>query len=225
MRRQAPGYGRDQFVELGRVVRCLTGRDATRQEQQRFKRYLDLLLVWNRVHRMTGLASPTEIIRELFQDSLLFLPLLPKGPLALVDIGAGAGIPGVPLRIVRPEIALTLVESRRKPVSFLASLKRELGLSDMEVLEGRAEVLTVEVQRLVGSFDVVVSRSVGSLPELIPTAMEYLKNGGVFIASGPPLRKPMPVVPEGFEARWETVSVGEAARDRTFLLVSKEEVA
>ena len=223
MRRQSPECGRDPFVELARVIRCLTGRDATLQERQRFKRYLDLLLGWNRVHRMTGLASPSEIIRNLFQDSLLFLRLLPQGPLVMVDIGSGAGIPGVPLRIVRPEISLTLVESRRKPVSFLASLKREINLSDTEILEGRAGVLTGQDPRLIGSFDVAVSRSVGSLSELILTAMEYLKNGGVFITSGPPAGKLRPAVPGRFDARWETVSVGEARLDRTFLLISKQE--
>ena len=107
-------------------------------------------------------------------------------------------------------------------MSFLASLKRELDLSDMEVVEGRAGVLTGQVPRLAGSFDVAVSRSVGALWELIPTAMEYLKNGGVFITSGPPVGKPRPVLPGGFEARWETVSGGESALGRTFLLVSKQ---
>ena len=225
MRRQSSERGRDPFLDLARAIRRLTGRHATQEEQQRFERYLALLLVWNRVHRMTGLGSPAEIVRGIFQHSLLFLRVLPPGPLVMADIGAGAGIPGVPLRIVRPEISLTLIESKRKPVSFLASLKRELNLPEMEVLEGRAEDLAREFPSLVGRFDVVVSRAAGSLPQLIPTAMQYLRNGGVFITSGPPAGKPRPVLPVGrFGAKWEMVSGGEAELDRSFLLISNRQV-
>jgi 16S rRNA (guanine527-N7)-methyltransferase len=224
VRPRSPERGGDPFAELARAIELLTGRQATPEERRRFKRYLDLLLVWNRVQRLTGLLSPAEIVRKLFQDSLLFLCLLPQGPLVMADIGAGAGIPGVPLRIVRPEISLTLIESRRRPVSFLASLSRELDLSGTEVLEGRAEDLARQSPRLVGRFDVVVARAVGSLPELIPTAVRYLKNGGVFITSGPSPGKPRPAVPEGFGAKWEMVSSGASGLKRTFLTVSKQGV-
>jgi len=218
--RRRPECGGDPIRDLARAIRRLTGRDATVEEQRRFEQYLATLLAWNRVHRMTGLESPAEIVKEIFQHSLLFLRLLPPGPLVVVDIGAGAGIPGVPLRIVRPEIRLTLIESRRKPVSFLASLKRELQLPDVEVLEGRAEDLVRECQSLVGRFDVVVSRSVGSLPKLIPTAMRYLKADGVFISSAPPAGKPRPDLPVGGLAiKWAIVSGGGPELDRSFLSI------
>ena len=101
---------------------------------------------------------------DLFEDSLLFLPLLPDRPLRVVDIGAGAGIPGMPLRIVDERIEVTLIESKRKRVSFLKTLRRELGLEKSVVVEeGRAEALVSEVVRRDGAFDVAVARAVGNL--------------------------------------------------------------
>ncbi|HEV8440227.1 MAG TPA: 16S rRNA (guanine(527)-N(7))-methyltransferase RsmG [Methylomirabilota bacterium] len=199
------------------------GRPASAEERRLFGRYLDLLLQWNRVHRLTGLEAPSAIVRELFRDSLLFLTRLPLGPLRLADIGAGAGIPGVPLRIVRPDISLTLIESKRKSVSFLESLKRELGMPDVRVLEGRAEELLRSDPELSGQFDVVVTRAVGPLRRLLPVARRYLRPGGRFIASGPP---------PGATDSWSTpespvdveaLHVPELDLRRTFLTASTED--
>jgi 16S rRNA (guanine527-N7)-methyltransferase len=146
-----------------------------------------LLVLWNRAQNLTGFESPPEIVRGLFEDSLLFLPLLPDRPLRMVDIGAGAGIPGVPLRIVDEGLELTLIESKRKRVSFLRTLRRELALDNSVVIEeGRAEVLVPEVVRRGGKFDVAVARAVGNLAQVVPTALRYLKPAGLFIVSAPP---------------------------------------
>ena len=138
-----------------------------------------MLLLWNRAQNLTGFESPPEIVRGLFEDSLLFLPLLPDRPLRVVDIGAGAGIPGMPLRIVDEGIAVTLVESKRKRVSFLKTVRRELGLETSVVIEeGRAEALVSEVVRRDGAFDVAVARAVGNLEQVVPTALQYLEARG-----------------------------------------------
>src|SRR5262249_53556372 len=115
---------RDPLDDLGRAILSLLGRPWSDQERGRFTQYLQLIMTWNRVQRLTGHRSPPEIVRDLFQDSLLFLTKLPPGAIAVVDIGAGAGIPGVPLKIVRPELSLHLIEAKRKRVSFLATVKR-----------------------------------------------------------------------------------------------------
>jgi 16S rRNA (guanine527-N7)-methyltransferase len=139
----------------------------------------------------------------------------------MVDLGAGAGIPGVPLRIVRPEIALTLIESKRKRVSFLASLRRELGLEDVRILEGRAEDLVMESAELAGRFDVVVCRSVSPVPDLVPIAMKYLTPGGSFVASGPP-PEGMPLrAPNSLGIQAQTVSFPDLGLSRTFLSAIK----
>jgi len=173
------------------AIQAIAKRPAGPADRRRFQQYLDLFLRWNRTHRMTALSSPGAVVRQLFLDSLLFLPLLPTArPLAVVDIGAGAGIPGLPLRLADLGIALTLVESRRKRVSFLRAVQRELGLEDVVVQEGRAEELAQGRADLRGAFDVVVARAVGPVGALLPVAFKYLKPGGLFVVSGPPNPQP-----------------------------------
>lgn len=156
------------------------------EDRRRFQRYLDLFVQWNRVHRMTALASAREIVQGLFLDSLLFLRVLPPRPLKVVDIGAGSGIPGLPIRLADPTISLTLIEAKRKRVSFLLTACRELDLSDVKVLEGRAERLVEEAPEISGSFDAVVARAVGAEDDLLPVALRYLRPGGVVVLAGSP---------------------------------------
>ena len=139
----------------------------------------------------------------------------------MVDIGAGPGIPGVPLRIVEPGISLTLIESRRKRVSFLSVLKRELGLDDVRILEGRAEDLIIQLPELVDKFDLAVSRAVGPVEPLIPTALRYLKPGGLLIVSGPPPGNPRPVIPPEVKGQWKITDFPALGLSRVFLVVSK----
>jgi 16S rRNA (guanine527-N7)-methyltransferase len=186
--RQGGRVQQSALEHLARTARVLSGRPIDAKAREQFSRYLELLLLWNRAQNLTGLQSPPEIVRGLFEDSLLFLPLLPgRRPLRVVDIGAGAGIPGMPLRIIDERIEMTLIESKRKRVSFLKTLRRELGLEKGVVVEeGRAEALVSEVVERGGPFDVAVARAVGNLEQVVPTALQYLKPGGVFIVSAPP---------------------------------------
>ncbi|HSE05031.1 MAG TPA: 16S rRNA (guanine(527)-N(7))-methyltransferase RsmG [Methylomirabilota bacterium] len=200
------------------AIQAIAGRPAGPADRRSFQLYLDLFLRWNRTHRMTGLDSPAAVTRELLIDSLLFLPLLPPRPLAVVDIGAGAGIPGLPLRIVDPSIVLTLVESRRKRVSFLRAVQRELRLDGVFVREGRAEELVEQehTSGLQGAFDVVVARAVGPAHTLLPVALKYLKIRGILLLAGPPeplARAPFEVV---------RVPVPGARTTRAFLRAVKE---
>jgi 16S rRNA (guanine527-N7)-methyltransferase len=162
------------------------GRPAAAEERRDFQQYLDIFLRWNRTYRMTALHSPGAIVHDLFLDSLLFLRVLPVGPIAVVDIGAGAGIPGLPMRLADARIRLTLIEARRKRVSFLRTVCRELGLTDVVVKEGRAEAIARAEPSLAGIFDAAVSRAVGPITALVPVAFEYLRPGGVLIVSGSP---------------------------------------
>jgi 16S rRNA (guanine527-N7)-methyltransferase len=135
---------------------------------------------------MTALRSPVEIVRGLFLDSLLFLRVLPPRPLKVADIGAGSGIPGLPIRLVDSSISLTLIEAKRKRVSFLRTACRELDLTDTRILEGRAERIIDEEPGVAGSLDAVVARAVGAEQELLPIALRYLKPGGVVVLAGSP---------------------------------------
>ena len=206
----------DPLDELMVALRSLTGHAAARADRQRFQQYLDLFLRWNGTYRMTALDSAAAIVHDLFIDSLLFLALLPPRPLALLDIGAGAGIPGLPLGLADPSIAVTLMEARRKRVSFLLAAQRELALNNVVVKEGRAELLLEQEPDLVAGFDIVVARSVGPAAMLLPLAHRYLKVGGLFVVSGPP--NPLPQ--ESFEV--VRVAIPGARKSRVFLKSVKE---
>jgi 16S rRNA (guanine527-N7)-methyltransferase len=173
--------------DLDSAIRHVTGRPARADERERFDAYLEHLLLWNRTHRLTGFDDPADIVRKLFIDSLLFLPLLPAArPIRVADIGSGAGIPGVPLRIVDPGISLTLLDSKRKAVSFLSTLKRTLHLDDVSVHQARAETFLAEKPEDRGTYGAVVTRAVALEPPILASMHEYLSVGGLIIASGPP---------------------------------------
>jgi len=176
----------DPLVELLAAIPALAGVPATAVHRARFQAYLDLFLRWNRVHRMTALESPAEIVRGLFLDSLLFLRLIPTGPIALLDIGAGSGIPGLPLRLVDDRIGLTLIESKRKRVSFLRTACRVLELPDVRVMEGRAEELVSRGSALAESFDAVVARAVGGEAVMAALGNRYVRPGGTIVIAGAP---------------------------------------
>ena len=190
-------------------------------EADAFSRYLRLLVQWNRVQRLTSYRWPADIAEKLFLDSLLFLRWVPPGAGRLLDLGAGAGIPGLPLKIVKPEIALTLVEARRRRASFLTVVVRELALEGVSVLAGRAENLLEADPGLRASFDAVLTRAAAPLPSILPLAMAFLRPGGRFIASGPPAENSLPALPKGTPYRWESTPAPGKIGKRLFLLVEK----
>ncbi len=212
MPRQSP----DVLAELLDAIPALTGSPASAVHRDRFQRYLDLFLKWNTVHRMTALESAERIVRGLFLDSLLFFRVLPARPISLVDIGAGSGIPGLPLRLVDDRIMLTLVESKRKRVSFLLAACRELALSGVQVLEGRAEDLVAANPPLAGRFDVAVARAVGGEHRIGAIADRYLRQGGIIAIAG----SPRPEGGGGFEVL--RVDVPGTRITRAFLRRTKE---
>jgi 16S rRNA (guanine527-N7)-methyltransferase len=116
---------------LERGTRFL-GLTLSPEQIEQFLAYLDLLLKWNRRMNLTALRTPAEIISRHFLDSLLLLPHLPETG-RLLDIGSGAGFPGLPLKIARPGLTIDLVEATAKKVSFLKEAVRRLGLSGVEV--------------------------------------------------------------------------------------------
>jgi len=206
---------------LSRGFKQILQRPPSPVEADAFSRYFRLLLQWNRVQHLTSYRRPTDIAEKLFLDSLLFLRWVPPGRARVLDLGAGAGIPGLPLKIVNPEIRLTLVESRRRRASFLSAVVRELALEGVSVLAGRAEDLLEVDPGLRGAYDAVVTRAMGPLPSIIPLAMAFLTPGGRVIASGPPAGKPLPTLPRDTHHRWESVRAPWKVGKRLFLLVEK----
>ena len=135
---------------------------------------------------MVGPSDPAWIVDHIILDSLLFTRVLPPESHRVLDVGSGAGVPGVPLKIVLSGVAFTLLEARAKRISFLSTVVRELTLRDCEVLHARLE--TVAMNRP-GHFDAVVMRCAGDPSSLQASTLSLLRPGGVVIASGPPRRR------------------------------------
>jgi 16S rRNA (guanine527-N7)-methyltransferase len=147
-----------------------------------FGAYLSLILKWQSVHRLVGRPDPAWIAKELFLDSLLFLRLVPPSARVIVDIGSGAGLPGIPIRIVRPDLTVILVESRRRRASFLSTVARELRLEGVRVVNARAETVVHELSQ---SVDAIVMRCAGPFADIVASVRPVVRPGGVVVASGP----------------------------------------
>lgn len=144
--------------------------------------YLQILCEWNEKFNLTAIKEPGEIIVKHFLDSIAVIPYLEEQcSIRLLDVGTGAGFPGVPLKILRPEYEVVLLDSLKKRVSFLNHLIAELGLDNITCVHGRAE----DYGRLAAyreSFDIVVSRAVARLSVLAELCLPLVKVGGELVA-------------------------------------------
>lgn len=154
----------------------------------RFAQYLSLIQKWAGKVSLTALRGEREIVLKHFLDSLSVHPLLADDGFVL-DLGAGIGCPGIPLKIVRPSLKLLLLESKAKKVSFLNQVIRTLGLREARALAQRAESSLFQ-EGLAGQVDVVVARAVGKLDWLVRLSAPYLKPGGRLIAMKGPEPEP-----------------------------------
>lgn len=167
--------------ELDRHLSAL-GFALSEQQFSQFAQYQAELLAWNTKVNLTALKEEKEIIIKHFYDSLLGLKVGAwSGQERVLDLGTGAGFPGIPLKLVSPALSLVLVDSLQKRVNFLQNLVGVLGLTEVAALHGRAEELGRD-QHLRGKFDVVVSRAVAHLAVLAEYCLPFVKKGGVFLA-------------------------------------------
>ncbi|MBE0556764.1 MAG: 16S rRNA (guanine(527)-N(7))-methyltransferase RsmG [Proteobacteria bacterium] len=146
-----------------------------------FAVYYRELLLWNRRINLVSEKSSREIVIRHFLDSLTAAPSITQRDGLLIDLGSGAGFPGIPLRIALPDLQLMLVEASRKKSSFLSHILRILPLEGVTVVRERIEALIGE-KALAGSFDTVLSRAAFKLPQLIRMASFFLKDGGILIS-------------------------------------------
>jgi 16S rRNA (guanine527-N7)-methyltransferase len=185
----------------------ILGRSLTDQERGNFDKYLSILIKWQKAHRLVGSTDPMWIVEHLFLDSLLFLRLLPSSVRTLADVGSGAGLPGLPLKIVRSELEVVLIESRRRRATFLATAIREMKLSGIRVLEGRLENVAADLGK---RLDAVVMRCAGDVESMIPAAATITTRDGVVIASGPPAPRQLSL------GEWVTVQGVTSGTTRRF---------
>ena len=144
---------------------------------QRYLTYLRLLHRWNSSFNLTAVRDPLEMVGRHLLDSLAILPWV-RGPRVL-DAGSGAGLPGVPLAIARPEWTVVLLDSAGKKVRFLRQVRRELGLDNLEPVQERLERFRPEV-----GFDTVVSRAFASLADFASAARHLVAGGRLLAMKG-----------------------------------------
>lgn len=142
-------------------------------------RYAGLLAEKNKVMNLTAINAPSDVARLHFLDSAALLTLHNFQKKTVIDIGTGAGFPGLPLRILEPSLRLTLLDAQNKRVDFLRDVCRELKLEDVVCVHERAEAFSLEHRE---SFDIAVSRAVAALPLLAELCLPLVKVGGTFLA-------------------------------------------
>lgn len=149
--------------------------------QLQLLRYLDELARWNKAYNLTAIRAAGEMVNRHLLDSLALLPILQALPgypqLRLLDVGAGAGLPGIPLAIAEPALAVTVLDSNGKKARFMRHAQRTLALAHVEVAE-----LRVEAFQPPAPYDVIVSRAFASLADFFAATSPLLASGGVWVA-------------------------------------------
>lgn len=159
------------------------GLSPTGEQIDQLERYAALLLEQNQVMNLTAITEPEQVAQLHFMDSAAILTW-PHGDLtakSMIDVGTGAGFPGVVLKILEPSVSLTLVDSLGKRVFWLETVCETLGLTGVRCIHARAEELALE-EGFRDAFDVAVSRAVAAYPLLCELCLPYVKPGGIFLA-------------------------------------------
>ena len=156
------------------------GIDLAEQTVEAFDLYLRELLKWNEKMNLTAIRSEKGIVLKHFLDSLSVFPLLLKIS-SLLDIGSGAGFPGIPLKMIQPSLEVTLIDSVRKKIDFQSHIIRTLGLKGIAAIHGRIQDRKI-LESLGSRFDGTIARAFSDLDALLLLSFPFLKKGGILLA-------------------------------------------
>ncbi len=163
----------------------LSALGITLNEKQiaQFMRYYELLVEWNSFMNLTGITEFEEVMKKHFLDSLSLVKVLSlqNKEISMIDIGTGAGFPGIPLKIAFPQIKMTLLDSLNKRIKFLDEVIAELGLTEIQTIHGRAEDFAKDTNYR-EKYDTCVSRAVANLSTLSEYCLPFVKVGGCFVS-------------------------------------------
>lgn len=158
------------------------GISLSEEQLAQFLKYYELLIEKNRVMNLTAITDFQEVVQKHFLDSLSLVKVLEKKPVGrILDMGTGAGFPGIPIKIAFPDCSMTLVDSVNKKIGFIQGVVQELDLHNVEAIHGRVEDLGHDVSHR-EQYDLVVSRAVAFLPALAEYCLPFVKVGGVFLS-------------------------------------------
>lgn len=150
------------------------GIEISQKQAEQFYKYMELLLEWNEKMNLTAITEPEEVILKHFIDSLTIIPYL-KEANTVLDIGTGAGFPGIPLKILEENKKFTLLDSLNKRIIFLQTIINELELKNIQAIHGRAEEFVSKERE---TYDIVTSRAVARLNVLLEYMLPFVKVGG-----------------------------------------------
>lgn len=153
------------------------------RQKEQFLKYYELLVEWNGFMNLTAITEFDDVMKKHFADSLSIVKAFSEirtEKLKVIDIGTGAGFPGIPLKIVFPQIELTLLDSLQKRLKFLQEVINQLELGEVELIHGRAEDFCKPSMKR-EQYDLCVSRAVANLATLSELCLPYVKVGGKFI--------------------------------------------
>ena len=151
------------------------------KQKEQFDKFYELLVEWNKVMNLTGITEYEEVNEKHFVDSLSIVKAINMNDVkSVIDIGTGAGFPGIPLKIAFPHLKVVLLDSLNKRINFLNTVIVELGLEDIETIHGRAEDFAKKADYR-EKFDLCVSRAVANLATLSEYCIPYVEKGGMFV--------------------------------------------